>query len=416
MKKKNIIILFWCLLLMFVLTACGDKDKIKGEWTVSETGFDDNGNYNNLTSQTFANTTIFPGTTLQFDDEICAMWSYDSSVDTYLNYHLQDGIIFFEKDEQEYPYTFEIDGDTLIFENVVTSQTVNSDGTNDSDGGTMRIICTRNTDESDESDESDEAMDDSDYANDDIEQEDARNNAKLVGIWKNETGGCMRLYGNGSWTFETGGAMGNGYSGTFYTDENKLYVSINGESAGRLYEFYYELNDTYLYLEATGENAEFSSAPRDGQYYYEGDIEGKETAAEEYWSDSWQDDDGNFLYFYDNGTWKYCDYNEVYNIWNYETTGTYEIINENEIHLRVDEDSNERLYTFEYEKNENELHLKAFGAFEEFAHATINTTEAYYYKYDNDEDMSNDNAVYEDYDYSEDDNWNENNEEADFYD
>ena len=65
----------------------------------------------------------------------------------YLDYHLQDDIIFLEKDDQEYAYTFEIDGDTLEFGNVVISQTSNSDGSNSSDNDTMSIICTRNTEE-----------------------------------------------------------------------------------------------------------------------------------------------------------------------------------------------------------------------------------------------------------------------------
>lgn len=147
MKKKNGIILLAGLLLMFGLTACGDKDKIKGEWTVSEIGFYDNGNYSSLTSQTFVDTTIFPGTTLQFDGEICNLWDSYSDIDMYLDYHLQDDIIFLEKDDQEYAYTFEIDGDTLEFGNVVISQTSNSDGSNSSDNDTMSIICTRNTEE-----------------------------------------------------------------------------------------------------------------------------------------------------------------------------------------------------------------------------------------------------------------------------
>lgn len=129
-----------------------DKDKIKGEWTVSAIGFDDNGNYSALTSQTFVDMTIFPGTILQFDSETCDLWESYSDVDTYLDYHLQDGIIFFEKDDQEYAYTFTIDGDTLEFGDGVTSQTSNSDGSNSSNGGTMHIICTRNAEDNEETD------------------------------------------------------------------------------------------------------------------------------------------------------------------------------------------------------------------------------------------------------------------------
>ena len=143
MKKKKGIILFVGLLLLLGLTACGDKDKIKVEWTVSEIGFDDNGNYSTLTSQTFANETIFPGTTLQFDDEICGMWDSYSDIDTYLDYHVQDDAIFFEKNDQQYAYVFKIDGDTLEFRNFPTSQTMEGKF----EGDTMSIICTRNTDE-----------------------------------------------------------------------------------------------------------------------------------------------------------------------------------------------------------------------------------------------------------------------------
>ena len=159
MKKKIKKIIPVCILAAVIsvdFTGCegigSDKDKIKGEWTVSAIGFGDNGNYSALTSQTFVDMTIFPGTILQFDSETCDLWESYSDVDTYLDYHLQDGIIFFEKDDQEYAYTFTIDGDTLEFGDVVTSQTSNSDGSNSSNGGTMHIICTRNAEDNEETD------------------------------------------------------------------------------------------------------------------------------------------------------------------------------------------------------------------------------------------------------------------------
>lgn len=142
MRKKNGIILLAGLLLMSGLTACGDKNKIKGEWTVSEIGFYDNGNYSSLTSQTFVDTTIFPGTILQFDGEICNLWDSYSDIDMYLDYSLQNNAgIVFEKDNQEYTYEYNIDGDTLEFKNIPTSQSISGH----SDG--MSIICTRNTEE-----------------------------------------------------------------------------------------------------------------------------------------------------------------------------------------------------------------------------------------------------------------------------
>lgn len=40
----------------------------------------------------------------------------------------------------------------------------------------------------------------------------------------------------------------------------------------------------------------------------------------------------------------------------------------------------ERLYTYNYELNENELHLKPFGGFVEVAHRAIGSDDLYFYK------------------------------------
>lgn len=173
MKKKKVLFAGLMLLLILGLTSCGGN-KLKGEWTVREVGFDDNGNYSTLTSQTFANATMFPGTTIQFDDKICGIRDESAYIDTYLNYQLQDSTIFLEKDGQDYVYEYEVDGDTLKFSNVVTQQTLDSDGSNTSNADSMSIICTRNSEDGDtDSDETyEETGEDSEYVENNIENDD----------------------------------------------------------------------------------------------------------------------------------------------------------------------------------------------------------------------------------------------------
>ena len=224
------------------------------------------------------------------------------------------------------------------------------------------------------------AQEETEYEKSNYEDSSYEEKGELNGVWGNSQNDCLRLYENGSWTYENGSVLGDSYSGTFSIVNETLYMLRDGDSDRRLFEFNYNLDGTDLYLEAVGENAEFVVASANGWYQYWEDIPGKETAEETKWADYWSNENGDTLEFYLDGTWKFHDHNSVYEGWSEERYGTYEIINANEIHLRVDGDSMERLYTYNYELNENELHLKPFGGFVDVAHRAIGSDDLYFYK------------------------------------
>ena len=59
------------------------------------------------------------------------------------------------------------------------------------------------------------AQEETEYEKSNYEDSSYEEKGELNGVWGNSQNDCLRLYENGSWTYENGSVLGNSYSGTF---------------------------------------------------------------------------------------------------------------------------------------------------------------------------------------------------------
>ena len=110
MKKKKICLLLVGAMLIVGMTGCG-KNKLKGEWKITEITYDmGDGEIRPVSNQVFFDSTIAADYTIKFDDETCAIIDpYQEDHVIYCDYSTEEAALIFEKDGEAAGYEYKVD-------------------------------------------------------------------------------------------------------------------------------------------------------------------------------------------------------------------------------------------------------------------------------------------------------------------
>ncbi len=131
MKKKKICLLLVGAMLIVGMTGCG-KNKLKGEWKITEITYDmGDGEIRPVSNQVFFDSTIAADYTIKFDDETCAIIDpYQENHVIYCDYSTEEAALIFEKDGEAAGYEYKVEGGRLEFTRISGVQEVSPSGTN----------------------------------------------------------------------------------------------------------------------------------------------------------------------------------------------------------------------------------------------------------------------------------------------